>query len=60
MAFYIPLERKFNAEQLLIKNLGLKIYKTEVMTSYNDVTVNVIEKLSPSKHDILYTVGKKI
>ena len=33
---------------------------TEVMSSYSDVTVKVLEKLSPSKHDILYTVGKKI
>ena len=30
------------------------------MTSYSDVTVNVLEKLSPLKHDILYTVGKEI
>ena len=32
----------------------------EVMSSYSDVTVKVLEKLSPSKHDILYTVGKNI
>ena len=36
------------------------MYRTEVMTSYSDVTVNVFEKLSPSKHDIPYTVGKEI
>ena len=60
MTFYIPLERKFNVDQLFIKDLGLKMYETEVMTSYNDVTVNVLEKLSPSKHDIIYAIRKKI
>ena len=59
MTFYILLERQFNADQLFIKDLGLKMYGTEVM-SYGDVTVNALKKLSPSKHDILYTVGKKI
>ena len=29
------------------------------MWSYSDVTVNVGEKLSPSKHDILYAAGTK-
>ena len=33
MTFYIPLERKFNADQVLIRNLGLNMYGTEVMTS---------------------------
>ena len=60
MTFYIPLERKFNADQLLIKDLVLKVYGTEAISSYIDVLVNVLEKLSPSKHDILYTVGKNI
>ena len=36
------------------------MYGTEVMSSYSDVTVNALEKLSLSKHGILYTVGKKI
>ena len=36
------------------------MYRTEVMSSYNDVTVNIIENLSPWKCDILYTAGKKI
>ena len=36
------------------------MYRTEVMSSYNDVTVNIIENLSPWKYDILYTPGKKI
>ena len=36
------------------------MYRTEVMSSYNDVTVNIIENLSPWKYDILYTTGKKI
>ena len=60
MTFYVPLARKFNADQFLIKDLELKMCGTEVMSSYSDVTVKVLEKLSPSKHDILYTVGKKI
>ena len=42
MTFYIPLERKFNADQLLIKDLGLKMYRTEVMTSYSDVRVEAL------------------
>ena len=32
----------------------------QVILSYRDVTVNVYEKLSPWKNDIIYTVGKKI
>ena len=35
------------------------MYRTEAMSSYSDVTVNVFEIFSPSKHDISYTVGKK-
>ena len=42
MTFGIPLERKFNADQLLIKDLGLKMYGTEVMSSYSDATVNIL------------------
>ena len=33
ITFYIALERKFNADQLLIKDLGLNMYETEVMKS---------------------------
>ena len=36
------------------------MYGTEIVSSYSDVTVNVLEKFSPSKHDILYTVERKI
>ena len=56
--FYLSLERKFNADQLLVKDLVLKMYGTKVMSSYSDISV--LEKLSPLKHDILYTIGKKI
>ena len=38
---YIPLERKFDADQFLRKDLGLKIYRTEVMTSYSDAIVSI-------------------
>ena len=42
MTFYIPLKRKLNVDQLLLKELGLKMYGTEAMTSYSDVTVKVL------------------
>ena len=47
MTFYIPLERKFDADQFLTKNLGLKMYGTEVMTLYNNVIVSITTNLSP-------------
>ena len=42
MTFYLPLKRKFNADQLLLKKLRLKMYGTEAMTSYSDVIVKVL------------------
>ena len=47
MTFFIPLERKFDADQFLTKNLGLKMYGTEVMTLYNNVIVSITTNLSP-------------
>ena len=50
MTFYIPLKRKFDASQYLTKDLGLKIYGTESMTSCSDIIVSIFRKLSPLKH----------
>ena len=50
MTFYIPLKRKFDANQFLAKGLGLKIYGTEGMTSYSDIIVDIFRKLPPLKH----------
>ena len=50
MTFYIPLERKVNADQLSIKDLGLKMYGIEGMMSYSDITVRIFRKLTPLKH----------
>ena len=41
MILYIPLERKFDADRFLAKDLKLKMYGAEVMTSYSDVIVFV-------------------
>ena len=46
MTFYILLERKFDAHQFLRKDLGLKMYGTEVVMSYNDVKVSISRNLS--------------
>ena len=50
MTFYILLERKFDAGQFLIKDLQLKIYGTEGMTSYSDNIVSIFRKLFTLKH----------
>ena len=47
MTFYIQLERKFEADQFLTKELGLKMYRTKVMTSYSDFIVSTCRNLSP-------------
>ena len=44
------LKRKSDADQLLTKDVGLKIYGTEGMTSYSDIIVSIFRKLSPLKH----------
>ena len=46
MTFYILLERKFDADQFLRKDLGLKMYVTEVVMSYNDIIVSICRNLS--------------
>ena len=50
MTFHIPLKGKFDADQFLTKDLGLKIYRTEGMTSYSNIIVNISRKLSPLIH----------
>ena len=50
MTFYIPLKRKFDADQFLTKDLWLKIYKNEDITSYSDIIVSIFRILSPLKH----------
>ena len=50
MTLYIPLKRKFDASEFLTKDLGLKIYETEGMTSYRDIIVSIFRKLFPLKH----------
>ena len=39
MASYIPLKRKFDANQFLNKHLKLRTNKTEGMTSYHDTSL---------------------
>ena len=41
MTFYIQLEKKFDADQFLTKDLGLKMYRTEVLASYSDAIVSI-------------------
>ena len=43
--------------QYLTKDLGLKIYGTESMTSCSDMIVSIFRKLSPLKHQ--FEGGKK-
>ena len=43
MTFYIPLERKSDADQFLIKDLELKMYRPKVMMPYSDVIVIFVE-----------------
>ena len=50
MTLYIPLKRKFDASEFLTKDLGLKIYETEGMTSYRDIIVSIFRKLFSLKH----------
>ena len=47
MTFYIPLERKRDADQFLTKDLGLKMYRAKVMMSDNDIVVSICRNLSP-------------
>ena len=49
MNFDMLLKMKFDADQFLSKNLGLKIYRTEGMASYSDIIVIIFRKLSPLK-----------
>ena len=41
MAFFIPLERKSDADQFLIMDSGLKKYGIEVITSYSNVIASI-------------------
>ena len=56
--FYIPLERKFDDDQFLTKDFGLKMYGTEVMVSYSDVIVRICRNLSPMSIRIYVLLDK--
>ena len=58
MTFYILLERKFDADQFLRKDLGLKMYGTEVVMSYNDIIVSICRNLSLLNIRIYELLGK--
>ena len=58
MTFYIPLERKFNADQFLTKDLEIKMYRTDIMISYSDVIVSTCRNLSLLNIRIYVLLGK--
>ena len=58
MTFYIPLERKFNADQFLTKDLEFKMYRTDIVISYSDVIVSTCRNLSLLNIRIYVLLGK--
>ena len=58
MTFYIPLERKFNADQFLTKDLEIKMYRTDITISYSDVIVSTCRNLSLLNIRIYVLLGK--
>ena len=58
MTFYIPLERKFNADQFLTKDLEFKMYRTDTVISYSDVIVSTCRNLSLLNIRIYVLLGK--